>query len=292
MTMLTSSPFYKGRREKDLKIQAAIMIELEMCNVKLGYGRHPVMEDVTLKASPGEMVGLIGPNGSGKSTIIRALSHLIQPKAGKILVGGKDIREIPRRELACLVGVVPQLPLLPSTFTAFEIVLMGRNPHLGLFQSESRHDWDITRQAMEKTSTEQLANRYVNELSGGEIQCLLIARVLVQETKAILLDEPTANLDIGRQGDVLDLMKNLCRENGLTILAAIHDLNLAAQYCDRLILIHEGRIHSQGKPAEVITDKNIKQVYGAENCVYTHPLNGLPTVLLSAHGNRANNHTV
>ncbi len=268
------------------------MIELEMRNVKLGYGHHPVMEDVTLKASPGEMVGLIGPNGSGKSTIIRALSHLIQPKAGKILVGGRDIRSIPRRELACLIGVVPQLPLLPSSFTAFEIVLMGRNPHMGLFQSESRHDWDMTRQAMEKTGTEKLTNRFINELSGGEIQCLLIARVLVQETKAILMDEPTANLDIGRQGEILDLMKNLCRENSLTILAAIHDLNLAAQYCDRLILIHDGRIHSQGKPAEVITDANIKQVYGAENCVYTHPINGLPTVLLSAHGNRANNHSV
>jgi iron complex transport system ATP-binding protein len=261
------------------------MIELEMRNVTLSYDNHPVMEDVTLKASPGELVGLIGPNGSGKSTIIKALSHLIHPKTGSITVGGRNIERIPRRELACLVGVVPQLPLLPSTFTAFEIVLMGRNPHLGLFQSESRHDWDITRQAMKKTGTEKLANRYVNELSGGEIQCLLIARVLVQETKAILLDEPTANLDIGRQGDVLDLIKNLCRKNSLTVLAAVHDLNLAAQYCDRLILIHNRRIHSQGKPAEVITDKNIKQVYGAENCVYTHPLNGLPTVLLSAHGN-------
>jgi iron complex transport system ATP-binding protein len=268
------------------------MIEMEMLNVTLGYGRHPVMEDITLKASPGEMVGLIGPNGSGKSTIIKALSHLIRPKSGRILVEGRDIGTIARRELSCLIGVVPQLPLLPSTFTAFEIVLMGRNPHLGLFQSESRHDWDIAREAMEKTGTEKLANRYVNELSGGEIQCLLIARVLVQETKAILLDEPTANLDIGRQGEILDLIKNLCRKNNLTVLAAVHDLNLAAQYCDRLILIHERRIHSQGMPAEVITDKNIKQVYGAENCVYTHPLNGLPTVLLSAHGNRANNHSV
>ncbi len=261
------------------------MIELEMRHVTLGYGHHPVMEDVTLKASPGEMVGLIGPNGSGKSTIIKALSHLIRPQSGEVLVGGKDIRTIPRRELACLVGVVPQLPLLPSTFTAFEIVLMGRNPHLGLFQAETKHDWDIARQAMRKTGTEKLANRYVNELSGGEIQSLLIARVLVQETKAILLDEPTANLDIGRQGEVLDLIKKLCRENSLSVLAAIHDLNLAAQYCDRLILIHHQRIYSQGKPAEVITDKNIKHVYGAENCVYTHPLNGLPTVLLTANGN-------
>ena len=148
------------------------------------------------------MVGLIGPNGSGKSTIIKALSHLIRPTAGEILVDGRDIASIPRRELACLIGVVPQLPLLPSTFTAFEIVLMGRNPHLGLFQSESRHDWDLAREAMYKTGTGPLANRYVNELSGGEIQSILIARVLVQETSAILLDEPTANLDIGRQIDI------------------------------------------------------------------------------------------
>jgi len=263
------------------------MIELEMRNVSLGYSRHPVLEDITFKASPGEMVGLIGPNGSGKSTVIKALSRLIRPTAGEILVDGKNIASIPRRELACLVGVVPQLPLLPSTFTAFEIVLMGRNPHLGLFQSESRRDWAIAREAMVKTSTGPLANRYINELSGGEIQSLLIARVLVQETSAILLDEPTANLDIGRQVEVLDLIKNLCLENSLTVLAALHDLNLAAQYCDRLLLINEGRIHIQGKPAEVITDANIKQVYGAENCVYTHPVNGLPTVLLSANRNRA-----
>jgi iron complex transport system ATP-binding protein len=262
------------------------MIELEMRNVTLGYDHHPVLEDITIKASPGEMVGLIGPNGCGKSTIIKALSHVISPRSGRILVDGRDIKAIPRRELACLVGVVPQLPLLPSTFTAFEIVLMGRNPHLGLFQSEGYRDWAIARQAMEQTGTEPLTNRRVNELSGGEIQCLLIARVLVQETKAILLDEPTANLDIGRQVEILDLIKNLCTQNKLTVLAALHDLNLAAQYCDRLILINEGHIHARGTPMEVITDKNIKRVYGAENCVYTHPVNGLPTVLLGAHRSR------
>ena len=181
------------------------MIELEMRDVALGYDHHPVLKDITFKALPGQLVGLIGPNGSGKSTIIKALSHLIRPTSGEVLVGGRNIAGIPRRELACLVGVVPQMPLLPSTFTAFEIVLMGRNPHLGLFQSENKADWDITREAMEKTGTIALANRHVNELSGGEIQSLLIARVLVQETTAILLDEPTANLDIGRQMDMLDL---------------------------------------------------------------------------------------
>jgi iron complex transport system ATP-binding protein len=263
------------------------MIDLEMRNVTLGYDHHPVMENITFKASPGEVVGLIGPNGSGKSTIIRALSHLIRRQSGEITVGGRDIEKIKRQELACLVGVVPQLPLLPSTFTAFEIVLMGRNPHMGLFQAESQRDFEIARQAMARTSTEKLANRHVNELSGGEIQCLLIARVLVQETEAILLDEPTANLDIGRQEDILDLIKKLCRENNLTVLAAIHDLNLAAQYCDRLILIYKGRIHASGTPTEVITNANIKEVYGAANCVYTHPVNGLPTVLLSANINKS-----
>jgi iron complex transport system ATP-binding protein len=263
------------------------MIELEMRNVTLGYYHQPVLRDITLKASPGEMVGLIGPNGSGKSTIIKALSRVMHPDSGKIAVNGQDINKIPRRELACMVGVVPQLPLLPSAFTAFEIVLMGRNPHMGLFQAESSRDFSLAWEAMQKTGTVPLANRHINELSGGEIQCVLIARVLVQETKAILLDEPTANLDIGRQVEILDLIKNLCAENNLTVLAAVHDLNLAAQYCDRVILIHEGHVHAEGRPQEVITEANMRQVYGAENCVYTHPVNGLPTVLLGAHRNKA-----
>jgi iron complex transport system ATP-binding protein len=215
------------------------------------------------------------------------LSRVIHPESGKIAVNGQDINKIPRRELACMVGVVPQLPLLPSAFTAFEIVLMGRNPHLGMFQSEDRRDYALAWQAMKMTGTDPLANRHVNELSGGEIQCVLIARVLVQETEAILLDEPTANLDIGRQVEILDLIKRLCTENNLTVMAAIHDLNLAAQYCDRVILIHQGRIHAEGTSREVITERNMRQVYGAENCVYTHPVNGLPTVLLDAHRNKA-----
>ena len=260
------------------------MIELEMQKVSLGYNHHPILRDLNLKVSPGEMVGLIGPNGCGKSTLIKALSHIINPMSGTILVDGRVISGISRRELARLVGVVPQIPLLPSTFSAFEIVLMGRNPHLGLFQSEGPRDWNLALQAMEKTATQSLADRRVNELSGGEIQCLLIARALVQETKAILLDEPTANLDIGRQVEILDLMKDLCRTQNMTVLAALHDLNLAAQYCDRLVLIHDGCVHAEGKPSEVITNSIIKQVYGAENCVYTHPVNGLPIVLVGAAG--------
>ena len=262
------------------------MIKIEMHNVQLGYGRNVVLKDITLQVMPGEMVGLIGPNGSGKSTIIKAISHVISPYSGKILLDGKDVTRIPRRDSARLLGVVPQMPLLPSAFTAFEIVLMGRNPHLGLFQYEGPRELDIAWRAMERTSTHTLAQRRINELSGGEIQCLLIARVLAQETKAILLDEPTANLDIGRQVEILDLIKNLCLENNLTVLAALHDLNLASQYCDRLLLINEGRVHAEGPPEQVITAQNIKEVYGAESCVYTHPLNRLPAVLLSAGNNK------
>jgi len=260
------------------------MVKIEVQHVCLGYSRKEVLKDVTFQVFPGEIVGLIGPNGCGKSTIIRAISRIISPQQGRMLLDGKDIASISRQELARMLGVVPQMPLLPSAFTAFEVVLMGRNPHLGLFQYEGRKELDIAWHAMEKTMTQHLAQRRVGELSGGEIQSLLIARVLAQETKAILLDEPTANLDIGRQVEVLGLIKGLCLERNATVLAALHDLNLAAQYCDRLVLINNGQVHAQGTPAEVITPRNIKSVYGADDCVYTHPANGLPAVLINGNG--------
>jgi len=258
------------------------MIKLELQNVWLAYGSEVVVKDITFQVMPGEMVGLIGPNGSGKSTIIKAISRVISLYSGKILLDGKDVFKIPRRDLARLLGVVPQMPLLPSVFTAFEIVLMGRNPHLGLLQYEGARDLAITWQAMEKTATHTLAERRVGELSGGEIQRLVIARVLAQEPKSILLDEPTANLDISHQVEILDLIKNLCLENKLTVVAALHDLNLASQYCDRLILINNGRVHAEGTPRQVINPRNIKEVYGADGCVYTHPDIDLPVVLLKA----------
>ena len=255
------------------------MVKLEMQNVTLAYGPKVVVRDLNFQMRPGEMVGLVGPNGCGKSTIIKALSRVIPPHSGRILLNGKDISRISRKDLACMLGVVPQMSLLPSVFTAFEIVLMGRNPHLGLFQYEGPRDMAITWQAMERASTQHLAHRRINELSGGEIQGIVIARVLAQETEAILLDEPTANLDIGRQIEILDLIKGLCRENNMTVVAALHDLNLASQYCDQLMLINNGRIHAEGTPAMVINPENIEEVYGGGSYVHTHPLSGLPAVL-------------
>ncbi len=255
------------------------MIKLEMQDVTLGYGSKVVVRDITFSMMPGEMVGIVGPNGSGKSTIIKALCHTISPWSGRVMIDGKDISRIPRKDLALLVGVVPQTAVLPSIFTAFEIVLMGRNPHLGLFQYEGPGDMAIAWQAMERTSTQHLAERRIGELSGGEIQSIVIARALTQETEAILLDEPTANLDVGRQIEILDLIKGLCRENRLTVVAALHDLNLASHYCDRLVLINDSRIRAEGTPAQVISPENINEVYGSGSYVHTHPLSGLPAVL-------------
>ena len=258
------------------------MIRIELQNVSLGYNHRTILNNLTFGVGPGEFVGLIGPNGSGKSTVIRALTRIIAPMEGRITLDGVDISSVDRHDLARIMGVVPQLPLLPSAFTGFEIVLMGRNPHLGLFEHEKSGDLEKAWHAMEVTGTQDLAKRSVGELSGGQIQCLLIARALAQETKAILLDEPTANLDIGRQIEILDLIKKLCREKELAVLAALHDLNLASQYCNRLVLISEGRVYKHGTPSEVVTSENIQDVYGADQSVYPHPMNGLPVVLLNA----------
>ncbi len=263
------------------------MAKIEVRNVSLGYSRRLVLENLTFRVMPGEMVGLIGPNGCGKSTIIRALSRVIATRSGEILLDGRDVSKIPRHDLARLLGVVPQIPLLPSAFTAFEIVLMGRNPHLGLLQREGPRDLEIAWQAMERTATHHLARRRVGELSGGEIQCVLVARTLAQETKAILLDEPTANLDISRQVEILGLIKNLCLTDNLAVLAAIHDLNLASQYCDRLIMVSGGRIYAEGTPGEVITTVNIKAVYGVGARVDVRLVNGLPVVLPNAGNGKA-----
>jgi len=258
------------------------MLEIELENVSLHYGRNPVVEDISFNVKPGQVLGLVGPNGCGKSTLIKAISRVIEPSSGSILVNGQSIKEIKRVELACLLGVVPQISLLPGNFSGFEIVLMGRNPHLGLLQYEGKKDIAIAWRAIEETSTRHIAHRKISQLSGGEIQSIVIARVLAQQTQAILLDEPTSNLDIGRQIEILDLIKGLCRRQNITVVIALHELNLAAQYCDELVLIDKGRTQCWGKPAEVITSENIEKVYGSGSYVGNHPLSGLPVVLPTA----------
>ena len=260
------------------------MIELK--NVSLGYDQRAILNNINLKAVPGKILGLIGPNGSGKSTLIKGITRLLNLFSGYILLDGRDIRSYKREELARLIAVVPQNPVLPQAFTAFELVLMGRTPHLGFLRFEGEEDMAITWQAMKATKTEFFAERRVGELSGGERQRLIIARALTQQPRVILLDEPTAHLDINHQVEILNLVKSLCLEQSLTVIAALHDLNLAAQYCDWLVMLNGGSIYTEGIPQDVLTAQNIKEVYGAEVCVSPHPVNSLPTTLIIAGENR------
>ncbi|MCL5075767.1 MAG: heme ABC transporter ATP-binding protein [Chloroflexi bacterium] len=241
-----------------------------------------MVEDVSLYLNRGEMIGLVGPNGSGKSTLIKGISGLLRPEQGRIQLEGQDLSHLPRMAIAKKLSVVPQNPTLPEAFTVAEIVLMGRTPHLRFLQSEGEHDWAVARWAMELTDTWEIAERRIEELSGGERQRVIIARALAQEPRLLLLDEPTAHLDINHQISVLELVRQLHRKHDLAVLAVFHDLNLAAQYCERLILLSVGRIYTQGSPQQVITRENIRTVYETDVHILAHPLNKLPTALITA----------
>ncbi len=257
------------------------MNKLEIQNISVGYTRQPVVADLSFQIVAGEMLGLIGPNGCGKTSIIKALSRVIPLLSGQIKLDGQEINDLSRSQAAKIIGVVPQNPSMPDTFSVAEIVLLGRTPYLGLLRHESASDLKIVGWAMERTGISLLAGRLMSELSGGERQRVTIARVLAQGTGVILLDEPTANLDINHQTAILDLIRDLCQENKLAVLIALHDLNLAAQYCDRLVMLKAGRFFAEGTPQQVMTAENIRAVYGMASHVYPHPENALPVVLIS-----------
>ncbi|HSW57282.1 MAG TPA: heme ABC transporter ATP-binding protein [Dehalococcoidales bacterium] len=266
------------------------MDKVEVKEISLSYNHVNVVNRVSFSLKPGEMVGLIGPNGCGKTSIIKALSRVLTVLSGEIRVDERALKSIPHNELAKILGVVPQNPNLPETFTVTEVVMLGRNPHLGWLRSESARDLEIVWQAMLKTGVAELAERKIGELSGGEKQRVTIARVLAQQPQAILLDEPTANLDIAHQIEALNLMRNLCREQHMMVLIALHDLNMASQFCDRLLLMKKGCLFAQGPAPQVITSANIKEVYGAGSLVYPHPENQLPVVLLTGASDKIKIH--
>ena len=236
------------------------MIELRGVTVQLG-GRA-VVNGVDVSVADGEWLALIGPNGAGKTTLLRAISRLV-PFAGEIVLDGRPAAELRRAELARLVAVVPQEPSTPPWMTVAEYVLLGRTPHLGPLAKEGAADRDAAARALGRLDLLALADRRLGTLSGGEKQRAVVARALAQEARIVLLDEPTAALDIGHQQQALDLLDGLRAESGLTLVAAMHDLTLVAQYADRMVLLDGGHVVADGTPADVLTEALIAQHYGA-----------------------------
>jgi len=251
---------------------------LSLRGLCVSYEGAPVLIGVDLDVPRGSLYGLIGPNASGKSTLLRAASGVLRASDGRIAISGIDLRRLTRREIALRLGAVAQDESGGEEFTVAEIVALGRLPHLRRFAGESDRDRAAVARALRLMRVEALSERRLGELSGGERQRVMIARALAQEPELLLLDEPTAHLDIGHQAELLELLRDLTAREGLTVFAALHDLNLAAQYCDRLALLFGGRIAAAGAPDEVITQDNIARAYGPRVIVGRHPALGCPQV--------------
>ncbi len=232
-----------------------------------------LLDGVDLHADSGQLVGLIGPNGAGKSTFLRAISGILRHQEGTVCLDGTDLNAISAKEVAARLALVPQIAPYTHGFTALELVLMGRYPHLGRFQIEGAEDDYIARDSMRLTEIEQFADRTLDTLSGGERQRVFVSRALAQQPRVLLLDEPTSNLDIFHQIKVLDLVRQLV-DDGLTAVAAIHDLNMAGRYCDRLVLLSEGRVLADGPPEAVLCPEVIESAFGVKSAVYRDPVTG------------------
>ena len=255
-------------------------IALEARGIDFSYYDGLVLRDVSLGLRIGDLMGLIGPNGSGKTTLLRVLSGLLPSKRGHVYLDGRNIREFSRREIARRVAVVPQELAMPFTFSAYEMVMMGRTPHVRPILGAGPRDRQVVAEKMDMTATSVLAERPFSELSGGEKRRVIIAMALAQEPEILLLDEPTVHLDINHQVEILELIKRLNRRECLTVLASMHDLNLAALYFDRLILLDGGKVVANGSPAEVLREESIHQVFQADVQVQEHPTHHTPQVVI------------
>jgi len=252
---------------------------LAVSDVGVAYDGTPVLGGVTLDVATEEWVGIIGPNGAGKSTLLRAVAGLV-PSDGAIRLDGTAVTDLPGRQRALRMALVPQRPVIPAGMTVADYVLLGRNPHIAYLGSERGRDLDAVVEAMESLDLTGFRNRRLETLSGGELQRAVLARALAQEAPLLLLDEPTAALDMGHQLAVLQLVDDLRRRRRLTVISALHDLTLAAQFCDRLVLLAEGRIVADGQARSVLTEQAIRDHYGAEVKVLDDPEGGLVIIPL------------
>lgn len=254
------------------------MNAFELNGVYFKYSEKWVLDDISLHVAKGEIFGIIGPNGSGKSSLLRIMAKLNLPQKGRLYLHGEETVFINRMDFAKRVAFVPQESHFLFPFTVAEIVLMGRTPHMKGRLFESSRDKELAMDAMNLMDIECLSERPVTDISGGEKQRAIIARALVQEPEVLILDEPTASLDIGHQIEIYALFERLNTRS--TIILSSHDLNLASQYCHRLMLLHQGKIYAIGTPQEVITEENIQEVYGCAVIVDKHPVSGRPRVTL------------
>ncbi len=253
---------------------------LKIQNLSVSYGTHRILHDISLNVQSGEILALIGPNGAGKSTLIRAASGVI-PYTGHVRTNGDDFVSLTPMQRAKYIATVPQAVSMPPAYTVWETVLLGRTPYLGFLGQPSQRDEEIARQTLQRVRTFQFADRRVGELSGGEQQRILLARALCQSTPILLLDEPTTHLDLQYQVSLSELISELAHKDNLAVLVALHDLNLAAHYADRIALMVAGNIKAKGTPKEVLLPELIAEAYCLPVQVVKHPFLDIPLVLPS-----------
>ncbi len=247
--------------------------------VTLSYGDRTILEQLSLDIAPGRITSIVGANGCGKSTLLRALARLMRPSGGRVTLDGVALQDRPSKEIARVLGLLPQSPIAPEGIAVADLVGRGRHPHQRAMAPWSARDYAVVAEALESTGTSDLADRPVDELSGGQRQRVWIAMALAQETDVLLLDEPTTFLDVAHQVEVLDLLTDLNRERGTTIVMVLHDLNLAARYSDMLVAVRGGEVSAAGAPAEVLDQALVRDVFGLDCQVIPDPVSGSPLVL-------------
>ena len=252
---------------------------LETQGLVLAYGDRPVVDDLSITIPDGRFTVVVGANGCGKSTLLRGMARLVDPVRGAVLLDGKSVHDTPSKEVARVLGLLPQAPVAPEGITVTDLVGRGRYPHQGWFRRWTAADDEAVARALAATGTADLADRRIEDMSGGQRQRVWIAMALAQETDLLLLDEPTTYLDLAHQVDVLDLLTDLNAERGTTIVVVMHDLNLACRYATHMIAMADGAVAAQGPPAEVVTSELVQRVFGLESLVVPDPVSGTPTVV-------------
>ncbi|WP_328719237.1 ABC transporter ATP-binding protein [Streptomyces sp. NBC_00247] len=247
--------------------------------LRLGYGSRDIVKDLDIDIPPGGVTMIVGPNACGKSTLLRSMARLLAPSAGTVLLDGKDIRSMPTKAVAGILGILPQTPVAPEGITVADLVGRGRYPRQGWLRSWTAEDDAAVAEALVATDVLELAERPVDELSGGQRQRVWIAMAIAQHTDVLLLDEPTTYLDISHQLDVLDLLTDINRERGVTMVAVLHDLNLACRYADHLVAMKDGRIVAEGRPTEIVTGELVTEVFGMRCSVVPDPASGTPMIV-------------